>query len=91
MANLPNPQLYDHVAIATSAVMTQVLLRSVREKVDHCRNVVIFQLCYCIHYYLGLAKLGAMFCVGTTNSQGCEVRLTGRLTQPGAGSQAMSW
>ena len=36
--NLPNRQLYTHVAIATSAVMTYERLSSITEKVDHCRN-----------------------------------------------------
>ena len=35
--NLPNRQLYTHVAIATSAVMTYERLSSTTEKVDHCR------------------------------------------------------
>ena len=34
--NLPNRQLYTHVAIATSAVMTYERLSSTTEKVDHC-------------------------------------------------------
>ena len=37
--NLPNRQLYAHVAIATSAVMTYERLSSSTEKVDHCRNL----------------------------------------------------
>ena len=40
--NLPNRQLYTHVAIATSAVMTtkglHVHVAQTTEKVDHCRN-----------------------------------------------------
>ena len=36
--NLPNRQLYTHVAIATSGVMTYERLSSTTEKVDHCRN-----------------------------------------------------
>ena len=36
--NLPNRQLYAHVAIATSGVMTYERLSSSTEKVDHCRN-----------------------------------------------------
>ena len=35
--NLPNRQLYTHVAIATSAVMTYERLSFTTEKVDHCR------------------------------------------------------
>ena len=35
--NLPNRQLYTHVAIATSTVMTYERLSSTTEKVDHCR------------------------------------------------------
>ena len=35
--NLPNRQLYTHVAIATSAVMTYERLSSTTEMVDHCR------------------------------------------------------
>ena len=37
--NLPNHQLYTHVAIATSAVMTHERLSSIIEKADHCRNL----------------------------------------------------
>ena len=36
--NLSSRQLYAHVAMATSTGMAHVLLGSVREKVDHCRN-----------------------------------------------------
>ena len=40
--NLPNRQLYAHVAIATRAVMTYERLSSSTEKVDHCRNWSFF-------------------------------------------------
>ena len=36
--NSPNRQLYTHVAIVTSAVMTYERLSSTTEMVDHCRN-----------------------------------------------------
>ena len=36
--NLPNRQLYAHVAIATSGVMMYERLSSSTEKVDHCIN-----------------------------------------------------
>ena len=36
--NLPNRQLYAHIAIATSGVMTYERLSSSTEKVDHCIN-----------------------------------------------------
>ena len=39
--NFPNRQLYAHVVIATIAVMTHILLSSVREKVDHCSLLVL--------------------------------------------------
>ena len=45
--NLPYRQLYTHVAIATSAVMTYERLSSTTEKVDHCRNWSFSP--YCIH------------------------------------------
>ena len=40
--NLPNRQLYTHVAMATSAVMTYERLSSTTEKVDSLQKLVIF-------------------------------------------------
>ena len=45
--SVTNHQLYAHVTIATSALMTHVLLSTLGEKVDHCK-IWSFSI-YCIH------------------------------------------
>ena len=72
--NLPNRQLYAHVAIATSAVMTYERLSFSTEKVDHCTNYYFkyyfnnegtcwsaSDLKYNYYYYL--------FCIGSSTVQ----------------------